>query len=36
MIKEGIEFNEGEYKKPCKFGNQKRGKGTEKEIKYKA
>ena len=29
---QGYEFIEGEYKKPCKIGNQKRGKGTDKEI----
>ena len=29
---EGFEFNEGEYKKPCKVGKQPRGKGTDKEI----
>lgn len=30
----GFEFKEGEYKKPCKFGKQKRGKGVQdtKEI----
>jgi len=29
---EGFEFKEGEYKKPAKIGNQKRGKGTDKDI----
>lgn len=29
---EGYEFKEGKYKKPCKIGNQKRGKGTSKAI----
>lgn len=30
--KKGFKFKEGEYKKPCKFGKQKRGKGTSKEA----
>lgn len=29
---EGFEFKEGEYKKPCKIGKQKRGRGADKEI----